>query len=222
MKNRNDLSDLQQTVMDSYKRMADLSMNTMRPFMEGMVENMSAVNRSIADTGFSNLTIPMMKTKSSNCCPPETECPPHCIANITRHASEGERIVVPFLVRNSCSSEKTYRIGVRELKDEDGNMAPSQPSLNKKSITLQPGRRERVLMTVDLASFKSGTAYSTEIVLREKEINQNICFRLIVEGSSNAVEVSPYDEKKYKLKWQDWRSHYYCEPKSERDRDANN
>ncbi len=222
MKNRNDLSDLQQTVMDSYKRMADLSMSTMRPFMEGMVENMSEVNRSIADTGFSNLTIPMMRTKkSSSCCPPETECPPHCIANITRHASAGERIVVPFLVRNSCSSEKTYRVGVRELKDEDGNMAPSQPELNKKSVTLPPGSRERVLMTIDLASFKSGSAYSTEIVLREKEINQNICFRLVVEGSSDAVEVSPHDEKKYKLKWQDWRSHYYCEPESERERDDN-
>ncbi len=162
MKKRNDLSDLQQTVMDSYKRMADLSLSTMRPFLEGMVENVSTVNRSIADTGISNLSIPMMKTKSSSCCPPETECPPHCIANITRHASAGERIVVPFLVRNSCASEKTYRIGVRELKDEDGNVAPSQPNLNKKSVTLQPGNRERVLMTVDLESFKSGSVYSTE------------------------------------------------------------
>lgn len=223
MKKRNDLSDLQQTVIDSYKRMADLSLSTMRPFLEGMVENVSTVNRSIADTGISNLAIPVMKTKSSSsCCPPETECPPHCIANITRHASAGERIVVPFLVRNSCASEKTYRIGVRELKDEDGNVAPSQPNLNKKSVTLQPGNRERVLMTVDLESFKSGSVYSTEIVLREKDINQNICFSLVVEGSSDADEVSPYDEKKYKLKWQDWKSHYYCEPSTERERDTNN
>lgn len=222
MEKRNDSSDIQQVIMDSYKRMADLSLSTMRPFFEGMVDNISTVNESIAETGISNLTFPSIKTKSSKCCPPETECPPHCIANITRHAREGERIIVPFLVRNGCSSEKTYRIGVRELKDEDGNMAPSQPELNKDSVTLPPGRSERVRMAVDLESFKSGSVYSTEIVLREKEINQNICFKLVVEGHSDLKEVTPYDEKKYKLKWQDWRSHFYCEPSKERKPDVRN
>ncbi len=212
MKNRSDISDLQQTIMDSYKRMADLSLETMKPFLEGMVENISSVNQSIAETGIPSLTLPVFNPKSSTCCPPETECPPHCIAYITRHAMAGERIVVPFLVRNRCSSEKTYRIGIRELKDEDGNMAPSQPSLNKQSVTLAPGSGERVDMDVDLKSFKAGSIYSTEIVLREKDINQNICFKLVVKGSSEIEEVSPYDEKKYKLKWLDWRSHYYCEP----------
>lgn len=220
MEKRNDGSDLQQVFMDSYKRMADLSLNTMRPFVEGMVENMSTFNKSMADTGIPTLTFPSIKTKSSKCCPPETECPPHCIANITRHAREGERISVQFLVRNRCSSEKTYRIGVRELKDEDGNMAPAQPKLNKKSVTLAPGGSERVAMAIDLKSFKRGSVYSAEIVLREKEINQNICFRLVVEGRSDLEEVSPYDEKKYKLKWQDWRSHYYCEPSAEREPDT--
>ncbi len=163
MENRNNISDLQQTLMDSYKRMADLSLNTMKPFMEGVAENISTINKTMSESGFPNLKIPAISPKSSTCCPPETECPPHCIANITRHAAEGERIVVSFLVRNSCSTEKTYRIGVRELKDEDGNMAPSQPALNKQSVTLAPGSRERVEMVVDLKSFKSGSVYSAEI-----------------------------------------------------------
>lgn len=216
MEKRNDITELQQTFMDSYKRMADLSLNTMKPLMEGVAENISTINKTMSESGFPNLTIPAVNPKSSTCCPPETECPPHCIANMTRHAEQGERIVVSFLVRNSCSTEKTYRIGVRELKDEDGNMAPSQPVLNKQSVTLAPGSRERVTMVIDLKSFKSGSVYSAEIVLREKDINQNICFRLVVKGHSNLDEVSPYDEKKYKLKWQDWRSHYYCEPSKQR------
>lgn len=212
MQKRNDPSDLQQTIIDSYKRMADLSLGAMTPFFEGMVENMSTINKSVVERGIPSLAFPAFNTKSSTCCPPETECPPHCIANITRHAAEGERIVVPFLVRNRCGSEKTYRIGVRELKDENGNTAPSQPALNKQSVTLPPGSGERVEMVVDLKSFKSGSVYSAEIVLREKDINQNICFKLVVTGSSEIEEVSPHDEKKYKLKWQSWRSHYYCEP----------
>jgi hypothetical protein len=219
MGNRIDLSDLQQTFMDNYKRMADLSLDAMKPFMEGMAEHLSTINRSISEQDFSSLTFPAIRTKSSRCCPPEPGCPPHCIANITRHAREGERIVVPFLIRNRCSAEKTYRIGVRELKDEDGNMAPSQPVLNKQSVTLAPGNSERVAMVVDLASFRRGSVYSAEIVLREEDINQNICFRLVVEGDSGPDEVSPFDEKRYKLKWQDWRSHFYCEPSGERARE---
>jgi hypothetical protein len=216
MEKRNDFSDLQQTFLESYRIMAERSLDTMKPLMEGMTENLSRISRSISETGMSGFTFPAMQTKSSKCCPPEHECPPHCIASITRHAREGERIVVPFLVRNRCASEKTYRIGVRELKNENGEMAPSQPVLNKHSVTLAPGNRERVVMTVDLASFQKGDVYSAEIVLREKDINQNVCFRLVVEGDSDLEEVSPHDEKKYKLKWQDWRSHYYCEPPEKR------
>lgn len=222
MENRNDLSDLQQTMMDNYRRMADMSLNAMQPLMDSMTENVSSMSRSMSESGFPTLTLPniQMGKSGSKCCPPEPECPPHCLANITRRAVEGERIVVPFMVKNSCSTEKTYRVGVRELKDEDGNLAPSQPFLNKQSVTLAPGRRERVLMMIDLQAFKSGSIYSTEIVLREKEFNQNICFRLHVEGHTNLPEVSPHDEKKYRLKWQDWRSHFYCEPPLKRE--ANN
>jgi hypothetical protein len=219
MDNRNNLTDLQQTLMDSYKRMADMSMNTMKPFMEGMAENVSTMNRTMSESGLPNLmtAIPGMSAKESTCCPPEPKCPPHCISTITRHALEGERIVESFLVRNSCSTEKTYRIGVRELKDQDGQMAPSQPVMNKSSVTLAPGARERVVMMVDLKSANSGSVYTTEIVLREKEINQNICFKLIVEGHSNLHQVTPHDEKKYRLKWQDWRTHFYCEPPKKRE-----
>lgn len=128
---------------------------------------------------------------------------------------EGERIITAFTVTNDCSQTKSYRIGVRELKDENGNASPSQPTLNKNIVTIDPGRSEQVLMTLDLANFKTGSTYTTEIVLREKEINQNVCFTVIVENNSDTI-VIPQDEKKYKLRWQSWKDHYYCERPSAR------
>ncbi len=211
-KKNNDIPVLQQAMTNSFQRMADLSMDTIKPFMDGMFENITTMNKSLSDSGFGTLQIPGLNTKSCNCCPPEQECPPHCIATITRQAVKGERIIVPFSVKNNCASQKTYKIGVRELIDEDGNMAPSQPQLNKNSITLDPGRSELVEMRIDLANYQNGGVFTTEIVLREKDINQNICFTLHVNRPAHITQVSPRDEKKYKLKWQDWKSHFYCEP----------
>ena len=123
---------------------------------------------------------------------------------------EGERIITPFIVKNDCSETKTYRIGVRELKDESGGLAPAQPILNKTIVTLDPGRSEHVLVSLDLDNFKAGSTYTTEIVLREKEINQNVCFTLIVDNADGTV-VTPQDEQQYRLRWQSWKDHYYCE-----------
>ncbi|MEO7960395.1 MAG: hypothetical protein ABIR19_02545 [Ginsengibacter sp.] len=114
------------------------------------------------------------------------------------------------MIKNDCNQTKTYRIGVRQLDDETGNSAPSQPVLNKSTVTLEPGRSEEVLVSVDLANFKNGSTYTTEIVLREKEINQNICFTLIVEDPRSTVVV-PQSEQQYRLRWQSWKDHYYCE-----------
>ena len=121
--------------------------------------------------------------------------------------------MVPFLVKNTCNETKTYRVGVRELKDQDGKPAPFQPQLNKHSVTLEPGRSERVVMLLDLSDFANGSTYTTEIVLRENEINQNICFTLKIDNDQNLVTAQPQNEKQYQLRWQSWQSHYYCEPK---------
>jgi hypothetical protein len=123
---------------------------------------------------------------------------------------QGEKILIPFTVVNKCSSAKTYRIGVRELVDQDNTVAPRHPQLNKKSVVQQPGSGERELMTIDRAGFTAGT-YSPDIVLREKNVNQNICFTLEV-GDHDAVTAMPEDEKRYRLRWQSWKDHYYCEP----------
>lgn len=202
-------ASLQQTLADNFQQMANLSLSVLRPMMETMINNMSAINNTILQRGLPSVKMPNISL--NNCdCPPEQSCPPHCIAAITKYAMEGERIITAFTVKNDCSKTKTYRIGVRELKDETGAMAPSQPLLNKQSVTLDPGRSEQVLMAVDLKNFKNGSTYTTEIVLREKEINQNICFALIVDNSCSSI-VTPQDEQQYKLRWQSWKDHYYCE-----------
>ena len=118
----------------------------------------------------------------------------------------------PFLIKNTCSQTKTYRVGVRDLVDQANNQpAPSQPQLNKNSVTLAPNQSEQVLMSLDLMQFNTGSTYTAEIVVREKEINQNICFTLIVANPVDIVTATPKDEKCYNMRWQSWKDHYYCE-----------
>lgn len=212
----NNNANLQQVLTDNLQQMADISLNAMKPIMEGLINNFSNVNKLMYTNDGTAFKMPQIKLQSSDCCAPKNECPPHCIASIVKNAMPNERIIVPFTIKNNCSSPKTYRVGLRELKNADGKMASSQPQLNKEVVTLDPGRSERVLMGIDLGKFETGT-YTAEIVIREKDINQNICFTLIVDESDGTL-VSPQDEQKYKLRWQGWQSHFYCEPHSKPNR----
>lgn len=203
-------ADVQKMLTDNIRQLTNLSISTLKPVMESWINNISAINNAVVKNGMPVIQIPKLNIGNCDCCPPTASCPPHCIASISRNAMQGERVIIPFMVKNDCNQTKTYRIGVRELNDENGTAAPAQPLVNKNSVTIDPGRSEQVLITVDLADFKSRSTYSTEIVLREKEINQNICFTLIVEDSTATV-VTPQSEQNYRLKWQSWKDHYYCE-----------
>ncbi|MCG2420348.1 hypothetical protein K8089_15085 [Aequorivita sp. F47161] len=217
MKNNQSDNSLPKMLTDNFQKMTNVSLEAMQPLVENMVENMANFNRNISESGLPTLNI-FGTGKKSKCCPPEETCLPHCIASIYRQAMAGERIIVPFLITNNCNTQKTYRLGLRELKDADGNLAPTQPALNKNSVSLEPGRSERVLMMLDLSNYSNGTTYEAEIVIREKEINQNVCFTLNV-NDHNQINVTPYNENKYKLKWQSWQSHFYCEPQTHKIKD---
>lgn len=213
MENKTNTTDtLRQGLTESFQKMTDVSLASVRPLMDTMFNNISGLNKTFFEKGIPAIQLPQFRLQKDDCCAPKASCPPHCLTSITRHATEGERIIVPFMIKNTCTTAKTYRVGVRELKDADGNKAPDQPTLNKNQVVLEPGRSERVLMSIDLAKFTQGSAYSTEIVLREKDINQNICFTLIVDASNNIPVAEPLAEQKYRLRWQSWKDHFYCEP----------
>ena len=195
---------------DGLKKLTDLSLSTFKLSMDNASKNVNELNKIMGNLGLGAFALPGIKGGDHGCCPPEEDCPPHCLLQITREAAAGERIIVPFLVKNKCNAAKHYRIGVRELKNIDGAAAPSQPVLNKSEVTLDPGQSQLVSMAVDLGNFQNGNTYQAEIVIREKDINQNICFKLVV-GNSGAPVAQPLDEKKYALHWQSWRSHFYCE-----------
>ncbi len=214
MNNKQGDNSLPLQLADNFQKMATVSLEAMQPILKNMAENMGTLNKTMVTNGIPVLNI-LGSGKKSKCCPPEETCPPHCIDSINRQAMAGERLIEAIIVTNNCSTEKTYRVGVRELKNLDGSPAPSQPVMDKSSITLAPGRSERVLMTLDLTNFNNGSTYEAEIVIRERDINQNICFTLKV-NENDPTEVSPQNEKKYKLKWQDWQSHFYCEPQGKR------
>ena len=199
------------SITDGLQKMASISMDTFKFATETASKNLTEVNKVMGNVGFGKINLPFFKKDDCDCCPPKHECPPHCILNITRNASAGERIVVPFMVKNKCGGTKHYRLGVRELKSIDGSLAPAQPKLNKSSVTLEAGQSELVQMGIDLAGFSNGNTYNAEIVIREKDINQNICFKLIVNDNNNVPVAVPLEEKKYRLHWQSWRSHFYCE-----------
>lgn len=205
----NSTINLQQTLTNNLKQLTDMSLSLSKPLMDNFVNNFSSLSKAVLEN-VNSFTIPQFKIQNTDCCAPKKECPPHCLATISRTAMAGERIIVPFTIKNNCNSEKTYRVGVRDLKDIDGKPAPQQPVLNKASVTLGAGEQERVLMMIDLGKFSEGKTYNTEIVLREKEYNQNICFTLEIADGTDIV-VAPIDEKKYRMKWQSWKDHFYCE-----------
>lgn len=204
-------------VMENIQTLSDISMQFYGNMLENMIGNNAPIAEQMGQMGKSVLSPIKTMFNSGDCCAPKEKCPPHCIASINRNAMAGERIIVPFMVKNNCSSGKTYQVGIRDMTDQDGTSAPSQPQLNKNSVSLQPHASERVLLLLDLANFSNGT-YSAEIVLREKEYNQNICLTVHV-GDHNTITAIPHEEKQFKLKWQSWQSHFYCEPKQPREKE---
>ncbi len=203
-----------EALKENMQNMAKFSMGVYQNLIENFLENSAFLTPVAVKAGKGALKPLKAIFNSGDCCPPEQACPPHCIASIQRQAMQGEKILVPFMVTNKCAQAKTYRVGVRELVDQDNKMAPQQPNLNKKSVVLKPNSGERVIMSIDLANFSPGT-YSTDIVLRENDINQNICFTLTV-SDYEVVTAIPEEEKRYRLRWQSWKDHYYCEPPAQR------
>ena len=156
--------------------------------------------------------IGQVKKNDCDACPPECDCPPQCILSISRDANPREIIIVPFKVKNTLQSAKVYRVGVRPFYDNDGNLLPNQPTLNKSELNLQPGQSILVEMKIDLTTgYVAGNSYSTEIVIREKDVNQNICFTLNIISNAFIPEAHPLNEQNYLTHFQDWKSHYYCD-----------
>ncbi len=205
---------LSETAADNFQKVANMSVDFYRNIFDTLLQNNTSFSDTLTQVSRNTLNPLKSMFNSGDCCPPEQSCPPHCIATIEKQGMAGEKVIVPILIKNTCNAPKTYRIGVRELMDIDNKPAPQQPDLNKNTISLQPNGSERVLMGLDLANFESGT-YTAEIVIREKEINQNICFTLAVRDHLPAL-AEPGEENQYKLRWQSWRSHYYCEPPQNR------
>jgi hypothetical protein len=199
-----------EAVMKNLQTLTDMSMEFYGSMLDNMTGNTAQFSKNLAQLSKTAFEPLRSIFPSSESCPPKQECPPHCIASIFRKAAPGERIVIPFHVENDCAETRSYRVGVRELLDEDGKPAVKQPVLNKDSLTLPPYSRQRVLVSLDLEGFNVGT-YTAELVLREKEFNQNVCLTIDVCDTPGVV-VRPYEEKKFRLKWQSWKSHYYCEP----------
>ena len=204
------------SLTEGIRKLASMSVNTLKLTLENTSRNISEMGKmmsGLAGTASKKKSHGSKKDDDCGCCPPKHTCAPHCLEEIERHAYAGERIIVPFLVRNECQGQRTYRVGVRDLKSIDGSMAPKQPVLNKAQVTLEMGESELVLMGIDLQGFAAGSTYNAEIVLREKDINQNICFTLKVNDYNDVPVVEPLDENRYRLHWQSWQSHFYCEEK---------
>ena len=100
--------------------------------------------------------------------------------------------------------------------DEQGQPAPNQPQLSRNIVTLQPGQSVMVTMLLDLNNFATGSQYETEIVLRENKFNQNICFKLCVEGFCHVPEAKPWDEDIAYKQFRGWQSHFTCNTKPTR------
>jgi hypothetical protein len=146
------------------------------------------------------------------CCPPVEHCPPACLLLLTRRAVPGEVILVPFRIHNGTGAVKSYAVGLRPMMNDQQQPAPTQPSLDKTHVTIQPGQSVALDMRIDLsvAGYHAGQQYEATIVVREKDINQNICFRLVLDAAS-APTATPCDERDLKSHFVGWQYHFYCD-----------
>lgn len=194
-------------------QLADMSFNSMKKVIEGNANTIENIGMALGKIRIPGLS----KSKEDcDCCAPKEKCPPGCLLNITRTGYEGERIVVYFKIKNKHYVNKSYRIGVRPLKDENGHTPLQQPVLNKTAVTLTPGESQSVALTIDLRDYLAGHVYKADIVIQEngKNINQNICFTLLVKSYDNIPEAQPRDVQKPMMHFQNWQTHFYCEPRS--------
>jgi hypothetical protein len=193
-------------VSNSVKQLTDA---TTRMFQNNINNNLQWFNDLQNILGISST---QASKNDCSACPPECDCPPQCMLSITRDANPGETIIVSFKVKNTLQSAKIYMVGVRPFYDDNGNTLSSQPLLNKTQLNLQPGQSILVEMRLNLSDeYISGNNYSTEIVIREKDVNQNICFNLNVTSNNFIPEAHPLNEQSYFTHFQDWKSHYYCD-----------
>ena len=183
-------------------------MKMYQDWMEGMMRTSLESTRH-----FASMAMGTAEAKSSKvpCCPPDIECPPHCLMTLYRKARAGEVIVELFAIKNCCGKRKTYRLGARPLLDPDGNAVDAGVELDKSQVDLDQGRSVVVRARVDTSGLQPGTRYTADIVMREQEVNQNVCFVLDIEPEREIPEVCPKEEAWYFNRFHSWESHYYCE-----------
>lgn len=200
------------TLFDSLQQ---LSRTSMQLFSEAM-----ETNNQLARSWWMGSEDPTAKQdRSVPCCPPEWDCPPHCLATISRTVHTGEVVMIPFYLKNPCSQPKTYRIGLRPLLDPEGKTYENVLQLDKTSVTMQPGQAAVVRVRADLTrGLQTGKCYTAEIVVREKEVNQNICLQLCVDDYQDLPVVHLREEADYLYHFQSWDRHFYCTPGSGRSR----
>jgi hypothetical protein len=149
------------------------------------------------------------------CCPPEQPCPPMCILEIHRRAHAGEIVLVPFRIRNTTGTVRRYHVGLRRLENEHGQPAPTQPTLDKLVVDINPNQSILLEMRLDLthSGYAPGQSFEAMIVVREKKYNQNICFRLDIDPrrSADVPVAEPCDEKLFDRRFVSWHHHYYCD-----------
>ncbi|MEO6036827.1 MAG: hypothetical protein ABIQ93_00350 [Saprospiraceae bacterium] len=198
------LSKLNDAALRMARRAVDDNLqfaNELRGFFSGLGLKMPGIN--LGQKHHSNC--------QCGCCPPSGNCPPHCLLELNRSAFPGETVIVPFTVRNTTGSPRSYKVGVRDLLDQQGNKALHQPVLSQALINLAPNQAITLSIMLPTTDMAVGS-YQTEIVLREKDLNQNICFTLQVVPLPAAPEAHPRDEKQYMTQFQGWQSHFYCTP----------
>jgi hypothetical protein len=68
-----------------------------------------------------------------------------------------------------------------------------------------------VEMRIDLTQgYRAGSSYEATIVIREKEVNQNVCFTLVLDPLG-PDDVTPWDEQDLQRHFLSWHHHFYCD-----------
>src|SRR5687768_17525555 len=106
-------------LIQGLQQLTRLSLSSLKTMVDSNTRVINEAGSVLSSIGLNPSS--MTKKSDCNCCPPKEECPPHCLLTIIRTAHPGERILIPFSIRNKCGGPKKYRVGVRQLMDRQGN-----------------------------------------------------------------------------------------------------
>lgn len=151
---------------------------------------------------------PLWKLRPKGMCEiPETECPPHCVCEMTWEAGRGETLHCSIRVTNASKSAQTFQLQATPFFG-----APTSPptiSLSPTSLTLPAGQSGVVTASFTVTPEFAPGRYDAEILVKGA-YEQCVCVTLKVQSEQHCTCEVVQGDPPVRLRAHHWHDHFQC------------